>query len=297
MEKTWSELAYGKLNLALDIVGKRSDGYHLVRMIMQTVGIYDEITITQTREKGIHIQTEGNLVPADETNLAFRAAKAMCSLYGIQDGLNIHLTKQIPVGAGMGGGSADAAAVLRLLRRMYDLPVSNEELRKQSLSLGADVPYCIEGGTRLCEGIGEELTALPSFPSCTFLIVRPEYAVSTAWVYREYDHIPEKEIDHPDVDQMVKAIQNKDLSQICALLKNVLEQETGTAYPKIKEIEKFFLSHGAKGSIMTGSGSAVYGIYDDKEKADWAYASLLAEPAYQNCMKLKTEPVFPSSSD
>lgn len=285
--------AYGKINLTLDVTGRREDGYHLVRMIMQTVDIYDTVTITKAEGTEITLTTDSGSIPAGPTNLVWQAADVMRREFGIKDGLSIHLVKRIPIAAGMAGGSADAAAVFRLLRSLYELDVTDERLCELALPLGADIPYCIVGGTQLSEGIGEVLTGLPMPPANTLLVCKPKLDVSTAWVYREYDSIPENEIRHPDVDGMVKAIQEGNLKEMCRLFGNVLEQKTGAEYPIIGRLEQYFLEHGALGSIMTGSGPTVFAVYDDSEKAEAAFEGLKEQGEFAEFQRFLTHFVQP----
>lgn len=285
--------AYGKINLSLDVIGRRVDGYHLVKMIMQTVDIYDTVTITKYdaaagAEGGISITTDSGHIPGGPDNLVWRAADVMKREYGIKDALTIDLVKRIPIAAGMAGGSSDAAAVFRGIRDMYDLEVTDERLQELALPLGADIPYCITGGTQLSEGIGEVLTRLPNPPACTLLVVKPDLYVSTGWVYKAFDSIPESEVIHPDVDAMIAANARGDLQGICDTLGNVLEQKTGAEYPIIGELEQFFRDHGADGTLMTGSGPTVFAIYADAQAAESAFAALEKEPAYQGFQKYQT---------
>ena len=187
--------------------------------------------------------------------------------FHLPGGFDITLIKRIPIAAGMAGGSADAAAVMRGIRDLMCGEVTDEKLEKLSLPLGADIPYCIQGGTKLCEGIGEVLTELPPMPDCFLVVVKPDIFVSTPWVYREYDSIPEDQIRHPDVDAMARAIRQEDLPAMAALCGNVLEQKTGAAYPVIGELEAFLLRQGAITSIMTGSGPTVFGIFTEQQAA------------------------------
>ena len=280
--------AYGKINLALDVTGKREDGYHLVRMIMQTVDIYDTVTIEKTEGEEILLSTDSGSIPSGPSNLVWRAADVMRREYGWRDGLHIHLDKRIPIAAGMAGGSADAAAVFRLLRELYEAQIPDEKLRELALPLGADIPYCIGGGTQLCEGIGEVLTGLPTPPQNSLLVCKPDLDVSTAWVYREYDSIPADEICHPDVDGMADAIRKGNLENMCRLFGNVLEQKTGAEYPVIGRLEQFFLDHGALGSIMTGSGPTVFAVYDREETAGEAFEALQREPEFAGFQMFRT---------
>ncbi len=285
----FTEKAYGKINLDLDVIGKREDGYHLVRMVMQTVDIYDTVTISEIPGEEIELTTDSGKIPSGPSNLVWRAANVMRREFGLTKGVRIHLDKKIPIAAGMAGGSADAAAVFRLLRKMYGLEVPDEKLQELALPLGADIPYCIAGGTQLSEGIGEVLTKLPAPPENTLLVCKPDLDVSTAWVYREYDSIPEEELRHPDVDGMVQAIREGNLGKMCGLFGNVLEQKTGAAYPIIGRLEQFFLDRGALGSIMTGSGPTVFAVYQDKETAREAFAQLEEKEEFRNFQKFLTK--------
>lgn len=289
--------AYGKINLSLDVVGRREDGYHLVRMIMQTVDIYDTITVRRTGGAGIALRTDSGILPSDPSNLVWRAADVMCNAFGLSDGLEILLEKRIPIAAGMAGGSADAAAVFRLLRTMYGLDVADERLEELALPLGADIPFCIKGGTQLCEGIGEVLTPLPTPPEAALVVCKPDLYVATPWVYKAYDSIPEEEIRHPDVDGMLCAIREGSLSGICRQLGNVLEQQTGAAYPVIGRLESFFAEHGATGCRMTGSGPTVFAVYEDEDAADAAYGILRECPEYRNFQCFRAGFITPKEID
>ncbi len=288
MQSSITGKAYGKINLSLDVTGRREDGYHLVRMIMQTVDIFDTVTITESEGADIVLTTDSGALPSGPSNLVWRAADVMRREYGLTGGLQIHLDKRIPIAAGMAGGSADAAAVFRLLNAMYELGASDEELRRLALPLGADIPYCVTGGTCLCEGIGEVLTRLPAPPESTLLVCKPALDVSTAWVYTEFDSIPEAEIHHPDVDGMVKAICEGDRSGMCARFGNVLEQKTGAEYPVIGRLEKFFLENEALGSIMTGSGPTVFAVFAEREKAQTAFERLEQHPEFSTFQRFLT---------
>lgn len=293
--RTISEKAYGKINLSLDVTGRRADGYHLVRMVMQTVDIADLVTIIikgeaaeRSPEERIAVVTDSGEVPSGPENLVWKAADVMCRRFGIKDRLEIRLEKQIPVAAGMAGGSSDAAAVFRMLRTLYVPGVPDGELQSLALPLGADIPYCVTGGTQLSEGIGEILTRLPDAPKSCLLVVKPDINVSTGWVYKAFDGIPGGEVRHPDVDRMVQAIRDGNLQQLCACCGNVLEQKTGAEYPVIGELERFFMKRGALTSIMTGSGPTVFAVYDDEEKAAEAFSELKTIPAYDAFLKYQT---------
>lgn len=266
--------AYAKINLGLDVAQKLPNGYHEVRMIMQTVGIYDELTLEKT-DAGIYLTTDSGELPTDENNLIYRAARLMQQTYQIEGGVRIHLRKAIPIAAGMAGGSTDAAATMKGMNNLFGLGLSVPELMDLSVRIGADVPYCILGGTALAEGIGEKLTSLPAAPTCHVLIAKPDINVSTKYVY---EHLDSAGIQHhPDIDGMVSAIRAGSLPGILERLENVLEAVTIPLYPVIADLKKRMLELGAAGSLMSGSGPTVFGIFTDREKASDAYEQLLSE--------------------
>ncbi|MDE6516570.1 MAG: 4-(cytidine 5'-diphospho)-2-C-methyl-D-erythritol kinase [Acetatifactor sp.] len=261
---TLTRKAYAKINLGLDVVGRLENGYHQVRMIMQAVGLYDVLTF-RVAESGILITTDSGELPTGEDNLIHKAARLLMETYGVEAGVEIRLEKHIPIAAGMAGGSTDAAATLQGLNDLFALRLSREQLRQLGVRIGADVPYCIMGGTALAEGIGELLTPLPPAPQCTLLIAKPDIQVSTKYVY---EHLDAGETwPHPDIDGMRSAIENGDLAGITGRLGNVLETVTIEAYPVIAQIKWEMLSCGAMGSLMSGSGPTVFGIYDSEEQA------------------------------
>lgn len=260
--------AYAKINLGLDVTGKLPNGYHEVRMIMQSVGIYDELTLTRT-DSDITIATDESELPTNEDNLIYKAAKLMFDTYSIKGGLHIQLSKNIPIAAGMAGGSTDAAATMKGINRLYQLNIPTQELMKISVSVGADVPYCILGGTALAEGIGEVLTPLAPAPSCHLLVAKPDINVSTKYVYEHLD--ASETLSHPDIDGIVDAINMGSLQGIIDRLGNVLETVTVEAYPIISDLKKQMLELGAAGSLMSGSGPTVFGIYTDEKSAQNAY--------------------------
>lgn len=266
--------AYGKINLGLDVVRKREDGYHEVRMIMQTVNLYDKITMEKNGEGEIRTETNLPYVPDGEGNLAYRAAKLLADEFGITDGVTIKIKKCIPVAAGMAGGSTDAAAVLVGMNRLFSLGLSKKELMKRGVKLGADVPYCIMRGTALSEGIGEILTELPPAPQCHILLAKPQVSVSTKAVYgklRANELTPDQ---HPDIDGMAEAIKSSDLDGVIARLGNVLETVTIPDHPEIGTIKQIMMEHGADGALMSGSGPTVFGIFKDEEAAKNACEAL-----------------------
>lgn len=257
--------AYGKINLALDVIRKREDGYHDVRMIMQTVGIYDGIEIIKTDTGKIEIETNIFYLPTNENNIVYKAVKLLFDEFNITAGVRIKLKKFIPVAAGMAGGSADAASVMYGINKMFDLGLSLNELKERGVKIGADVPYCMMRGTALSEGIGEKLKRLPDMVQCPVLIAKPPISVSTKYVYENLKL--NEGIKHPDIDGMIEAIENHDLEMIASKLENVLETVTAKEYPEIEVIKKTMIECNALNSIMSGSGPTVFGLFKDKDDA------------------------------
>ena len=259
------EKAHAKINLSLDITGKRANGYHDVRMIMQTLELCDELSF-EKGESGVKLTTDDEMLNQEQAegsdNLVIKAANKLSEAVGRTFDVNISLKKNIPIAAGMAGGSADAAAALRGLNRLFDLGLSNDELREIAVKIGADVPFCVEGGLALCEGIGEKLTPLKGPKRLKVLICKPNIFVSTKDVYVAYDK--ETHPYHPNVDDMAETLRKEDISKISELLGNTLESVTKSAHPVIGEIEKSMLDTGALNSIMTGSGPTVFGIFNDE---------------------------------
>ena len=253
--------AYGKINLSLDITGRREDGYHLVRMVMQTVDIFDKLYMEKREDGLITLETNIPFVPCDESNIVYKAVDLIRKEYDIKEGVHVKLRKAIPVSAGMGGGSADAAAALKGMNRLFSLKMSGDKLRAYAARLGADVPYLIDGGTCLAEGIGEILTPIDGIPSCKLIIVKPKASASTKHIYAKYD---EKERTyHPDVDGMVEAIKEGNADKMCSLLGNVLEEVTAGECKAVNEIKQALKEAGAKGVLMSGSGTTVFGIFPE----------------------------------
>lgn len=274
MIKHLSLKAYGKINLGLDVLRKREDGYHEVRMIMQTVGLYDRIDLIYREEPGITVETNLYYLPNNENNLVYKAAALLMEEFGVSQGVHIRLKKFIPVAAGMAGGSSDAAAVLFGVNKMFQLGLSMEELMIRGVKIGADVPYCIMRGTALSEGIGEVLTPLPPMPQCKVLIAKPGINVSTRFVYENLhanDLGPEQ---HPDIDGMIEAIKKQDVYQVAEKFGNVLETVTIKEYPIIDEIKEAMKRYGAIGSLMSGSGPTVFGLFTNPKAAEDAYEAL-----------------------
>ena len=257
--------ALAKINLGLDVLGRRENGYHDVRMVMQSIYLYDNVTIEKTEETGIQISTNLYYLPLDENNIAYKAAKMLMDEFRISSGVKIVLDKHIPVAAGMAGGSSNAAAVLVGMNRLFGLGLSQQELMERGVKLGADVPYCVMRGTVLAEGIGEILTPLYPLPKCYVLIAKPAISVSTKVVYEKLDS---KEIEnHPNIDAILEGLKEQDLRKVVSSMGNVLEQVTVDDYPIIDEIKKVMMQAGALNAMMSGSGPTVFGIFEDKKTA------------------------------
>lgn len=264
--------ALAKINLGLDVVRCREDGYHEVRMIMQTIQLYDRLDIKRTQEPGIQIQTNLSFLPVNENNLIYKAAKLLMDEFSITDGVSVKLDKRIPVAAGMAGGSTDAAAMLIGVNRLFSLGLTKRQLMERGVQIGADVPYCIMRGTALAEGIGEALSPLPPMVKCPVLIAKPSISVSTKFVYQNLK-LDDTTI-HPDIDRLIDDIKAKNLHDIAAHMGNVLETVTIPNYPVIDEIKKHMLSNGAVGAMMSGSGPTVFGLFDDEDTAKKAYKAM-----------------------
>ena len=251
--------AMAKINLGLDVLRKREDGYHEVRMIMQTIQMYDLLDIRKKEEPGISLSTNLPYVPSDERNLVYKAAKLLMDEFDIKEGLSMKLTKFIPVAAGMAGGSSDAAAAFVGVNRLFRLG-----LMKRAVQVGADVPYCVMRGTALAEGIGEKLTRLPGLPKCYVLVGKPGINVSTKLAYENL-HLDQIQ-SHPDIDGMISDIENQDLHSLTAKMQNVFEPGIISQYPVIQEIKDLMEANGALKAMMSGSGPTVFGIFDDRSK-------------------------------
>ncbi len=260
--------AYAKVNLGLDVLRRREDGYHELRMIMQTVDLYDILTLEKTEELGISMTCNIERLPCDESNLVCKAAKLMFEEYNLPGGIKMHLEKRIPMAAGMAGGSTDAAAIFNGINELYDLGVSKERLCELGVKVGADVPYCIVGGTALSEGIGEVLTMLPNVPDCVVLIAKPDFDVSTKYVF---ENLHANSLTyHPDIDAMADAIRAGDLDGVVKVMDNVLETVTEARYTEITAIKTVMKEHGAMRAMMSGSGPTVFGLYENESDAEAA---------------------------
>lgn len=264
--------AYGKINLGLDVIRKRPDGYHDLDMIMQMVDVYDDIVITKNKTGKIEVKTDTAVLSNGKDNLAYMAAKMLMDEFKIKDGVNIYINKRIPIAGGMAGGSSDCATTLMGINQLFELGLSKEELMERGVKLGADVPYCVLGGTAIARGIGEVLTPLPAPADCHVIIAKPPVSVSTAYVY---GHIKPLEITkRPDIEAMAQSIKDVDLKKMASLIYNVMEDVTVGEYPIISEIKQVMLDNGALNSIMSGSGPTVFGLFDDKEKAQQCVKTL-----------------------
>ena len=258
--------AYGKINLCLDVLGRREDGYHDVRMIMQTVRIYDRLFMERIPGDQIRLETNLTFLPTGESNLVCRAIELLRQEFEIKEGIHVNLQKFIPVAAGMAGGSSDAAAALVGMNHLFRLGLSREALMERGVKLGADVPYCIMRGTALSEGIGEKLTTLTGPPDCHVLIVKPKVSASTRLVYERFDAC--REVRHPDVDAMIEGLKKGDLQQVAETMGNVLEPVTEAVYPVIGDIREAMLAGGAMNAMMTGSGPTVFGLFHREQEAE-----------------------------
>lgn len=264
--------ALAKINIGLDVLRRREDGYHDVRMIMQTVHLYDWLTIRKSKEAGIHLSSNLYYLPVNENNLIYKAADLLIKEFSIEEGLEIELEKHIPVAAGMAGGSTDAAATLYGMNKMFGLGLKMEQLKQRGVRLGADVPYCLMRGTALAEGIGEQLTSLPPMPKCPVLIAKPGISVSTKFVYENL------QLDgatiHPDIDALITDIRKKDLQGIANDMGNVLESVTIPNYPEIETLKETMKQAGALNAMMSGSGPTVFGLFEDTKSAKRAFTAV-----------------------
>ena len=258
--------AHAKINLGLDVLRKREDGYHDLKMIMQTIGLHDRIYMKKTRTSGIRVKTNLGFLPADAGNLVYQAAQLLMEEFGLEEGVFIDLEKHIPVAAGLAGGSADAAAVLVGMNRIFSLGLDEAQLMDRGVHIGADVPYCVMRGTALAEGIGEKLTRLPKPAFCTVLLAKPPIHVSTKFVYSNLN-LNEHTV-HPDIDGQIRALQEGNLADLAKKMGNVLETVTIPAYPVIAQMKEMMMDGGAAGAMMSGSGPTVFGLFEDEQQAE-----------------------------
>ena len=321
MARTVTKNACAKINLGLDVVGVREDGYHLLRMIMRQIDLYDTLTFTVrkpgeetgasvanagkkdsgtarisagtcrdglTSRGSILLTDESGQSPAGADNLICRAIKSMMERYDLRADVDVELIKRIPVAAGLAGGSTDAAAAFCALRDLLVPDASDKELMELAVELGADIPYCIAGGTKLAEGIGEILTDLPQMPECAIILVKPEASASTQHVYRALDAL--EGYHHPDIDGQIDALQRGDLAGLCARCENVLELITGESLPIIKEVEDFFIEHGAIAARMSGSGPSVFAVFETSQEAETARGAFLRTEMAAECRTFLCRP-------
>ena len=264
--------AFAKINLGLDILRKREDGYHEVRMIMQTIQMYDVLEMKKVKKPGISLSVNYPYIPSDERNLVYKAAKLLMDEFQVKEGVDIRLEKFIPVAAGMAGGSSDAAAAMVGINHLFKLGLSEKDLMDRAVNIGADVPYCIMRGTALAEGIGEKLTRIAQVPDCYVLIGKPGIGVSTKTAYESLQL--DKIQSHPDIDGMIRDIENGNLLAMTDKMGNVFESGIIGKYPVIGEIKDLMEANGALKAMMSGSGPTVFGIFDDREKMEAAAAVL-----------------------
>ena len=285
--KSTTEKAYAKINISLDVTGRRADGYHDMLMVMQTVTLCDDIELELIEGEKSYAESNLYFVPNDERNLAVRAANKFFEAAGIEGvGAHIKMKKNIPVGAGMAGGSSDAAAVLRALNRLTQANLSCEELERIAAEIGSDVAFCVAGGTRLASGRGEILTELPPLPDCSVVICKPEFSTSTPELFRKLDSVRLR--CHPDTAGICEALGQSNLRSIARRLYNVFEDVPDRKLTTIAGIKSSLLDSGALGAIMTGTGSAVFGIFDDAVSAENAAATLSKE--FKHCFVAKNQP-------
>lgn len=271
---TLQETAYAKINLTLDILGKREDGYHELESVMQQITLCDDVEIDVETGEDWKLECDQEDIPTDSENLAWKAAGVFYKAMGKDpQGVSIRLTKRIPSGAGLGGGSADAAAILRALNRHEGTPFSVEELAALGAKIGSDVPFCVLGGTALAKGRGEKLTPLQPMPQCFYCIAKPAFSVSTPWLYGEFDR--QGPVCRPDTQGMLLALEKQDLMHVAGYVGNVMEPLVAAAHPEIPEIRLMMQDCGASGTAMTGSGSAVFGIFDSFDMAAMASMQLM----------------------
>ena len=279
--------ARAKINLTLDVTGKREDGYHLLETIMQTVQLYDGVYMKKLDQPEIRLKTNLSWLPTDERNLAWKAANLMIETFGIEGGVFIEIDKRIPVAAGLAGGSTDCAAVLVGMNRLYDLHLSEAELEELAGKLGSDIPYCVRRGTVLCEGVGEIMTNVEHpCPECHVVLAKLPVSVSTVSVYKglKWDQVK----DHPDTKAMLDAMEEGDVAKMGKLLCNVLETVTIEMHPKIREIKNRLMELGAEGALMSGSGPTVFALFKDREKARKAAGLVKREFALKDAVATRT---------
>ena len=274
--KTVHEKAYAKLNISLDVGKRREDGFHEMTMVMQSISLADAVTVTLNDTGRVRARTSLPFIPGDERNLAVKAALCYLEAIGRQgQGAWIEIQKAVPVGAGMGGGSSDAAAVLRAMNALFDHALSTPELEKLSCAVGSDVAFCVAGGTALATGRGEKLEALPPLPDCAFVVCKPEFSISTPELFRKLDQMPLRR--HPDTAGLMAAIREGQLGQVCRRMYNVFEDVDDRRMRTVADIKSRLLDAGALGAVMTGTGSAVFGVFAPGQALEGVCAPLRRE--------------------
>lgn len=263
--------AYAKINILLDVVGKKENGYHLLEMIMQSIDLYDVIDVNKI-EKGIKISCNKSYIPINNKNIAYKAAELFINTYEIKEGVSINIYKNIPTSAGLGGGSADGAAVLKAMRTIFNVNVTDKELEELGAKIGADVPFCINGGTAFCEGIGEVITPIRKFKDKILVVVKPKFGVSTKWVYSEYDKL--SDVKKPKTEKILDAVKNDKIKAVSAEMANVLEDVTISKYGIIDRIKKDMIKIGALGAMMSGSGPSVFAFFEDSLSAQRCFEKM-----------------------
>lgn len=287
--------AYAKVNIGLDVVRRLESGYHEVRMIMQTVSLHDTLYMERCAQKGIRLVTDSEQLQDMEDNLIYRACRLMFDTYRLPGGVRIRLEKRIPIAAGMAGGSADAAAAFRGLNELFGLGLGMERLREHGVKLGADIPYCMMGGTYLSEGIGEILTPAPAMPACYVLIAKPPVSVSTGWVYENL-HVHGLEV-HPDIDGMLAEMEAGSLRGLAAKMGNVLESVTVRRYPVIRRLAGQMEEAGAVKAMMSGSGPAVFGLFETREACHGAYEQLQNHEGFAQLFETELQGAYRCPAD
>ena len=274
--KTVHEKAYAKLNISLDVGKRREDGFHEMTMVMQSISLADAVTVTLNDTGKVRARTSLPFIPGDERNLAVKAALCYLEAIGRQgQGALIEIQKAVPVGAGMGGGSSDAAAVLRAMNRLFDHALSTGELEQLSCSVGSDVAFCVAGGTALATGRGEKLTELPPMPACSITVCKPDFSISTPELFKKLDSVYLK--GHPDTSGLIDALEKGNLPELCRRMYNVFEDVGDRRLRTVSDIRGKLLDFGALGSVMTGTGSAVFGVFREREPAELACRELQKE--------------------
>ncbi|NPE21238.1 4-(cytidine 5'-diphospho)-2-C-methyl-D-erythritol kinase [Fusibacter sp. A1] len=264
--------AYAKINLSLDVIGKREDGYHLLEMVMQEIGIFDLVTITKRKDGRIQITSSVSYIPVNEENIAYKACQLMKEKFNLEGGYDIHIEKRIPVAAGLAGGSSNAAAVLKGIRSLEDLEVSDEELMELSLAIGSDIPFCIQGGTALAQGIGEKLTPIEVKNDYWVLLVKPSLSVSTIHVYKtlKWDTV----VNHPSTEELIKTLREDNVYKLSEHMGNVLETVTAVEHREIDQIKSQMMNYGAIIAQMSGSGPSVFGLFRRTDQAKKALKNM-----------------------